>query len=196
MTKFSNAVRLVPGFIDIFFHSCSLWEGVILIGGLRMAQDEVVTPEGTRIWIAASSGDVPCRANLPESSDKIEPISSSWLKKKYSCGHRGPRKFSLFVHGISVDSTKHNDLCPECLIEEVKRTVIRCGFCGLPIFPGDGVALYHPTTQGLDLAIASFVDPDSVMCCMRWDCSPHSSFLFAGHWTKDGFRQFSFGDHD
>lgn len=160
-----------------------------------MAQDGVM-PSGEKVTIFASAGDRPRSERLPKASDDIIFISGSWLKKKHSCGHRGPRKFTLLVYGISVDTIKSNTLCPECLTKEVKSSVIRCGFCGLPIFPGDSVALYHPTTEGLDLAVASFVDPSAVMCCLRWDCSPHSGLLFSGHWTRKGFKQFSFGDDE
>ena len=156
-----------------------------------MVTGEAILPDGTSLHTLASIGEESCRENLPEASNEIRVSSVSWFKKKYACGHRGPRKFELFVYGIAIFPTERNQQCPDCCIEEIKKTVIRCASCELPILPGDGVVLYHPITPGLNLAVANFVTPDAVICCMRWDCCAHPG-SFAGHWTKEGFKPFSF----
>ena len=160
-----------------------------------MVSNKAVTPDGTTVTIIASAGDEPRKENLPKASNELRIASASWFKKKYACGHRGPRRFTLFVYGITAYPTDANHQCPNCCIKEIKRMVIRCASCELPIFPGDGVALYHPTTEGLNLAVANFVGPEAVVCCLRFDCCTHPE-LFAGHWSEKGFKQFSFEDHD
>lgn len=160
-----------------------------------MIGKEVVLPGGETLTIVASAGDAGCRDDLPKAQDEIRILSTSWFKKKYACGHRGPRRFELSVYGDVVRPGGLNNNCPDCCVEEIRNTVIRCASCELPIFPGDGVVLYHPITKGLNLAIANFVDPDAVVGCMRWDCCTHPE-LFSGHWTSKGFKQFSFEDHE
>lgn len=156
-----------------------------------MSKNDIVAPDGTSLRIIASAGDVSQRENLPEASNEIRISYASWFNKKYACGHRGPRRFELFVYGDTVRPNNDMGKCPDCCIEEIQKTVIHCALCELPIFPHAGVCLVHPTTPGVNLAIANFVDPEAVVCCMRWDCCLYPG-LFAGHWTKEGFKQYEF----
>lgn len=154
-----------------------------------MSKNEIVPPDGTSFGESAFGCDVFPRENLPEASSEIRISYASYFNKKYTCGHRGPRRFELFVYGDNVRPGIDNHQCPDCGIEEIKKIVIRCAFCGLPIFPGSGVYSVHPTTPGVSLAIARFVNPDAVMCCMRWDCCLNPG-LFSGHWTEAGFKAY------
>lgn len=98
-------------------------------------------------------------------------------------------KFELFVYGEVVLPAKGNDDCPDYCMKEIRETVIRCASCEVPIFPPTQTSLCHPTTSGLNLAIANFVSSNAVVTCMK--CNPD----FAGHWTKEGFLSYPF-DND
>ncbi len=160
-----------------------------------MVKDDVVAPDGTVFHVLASAGNTAHRENLPEASDEMRIESASWFKKTYACGHRGPRRFTLFIYGCVMTQSNNNCKCPDCCIEEIRKTVIRCASCELPILPGYGVVLYHPTTPGLNLAVANFLHDDAVMCCTRWDCCTTMEF-FAGYWSEEGFKEYPFDEHD
>lgn len=141
------------------------------------------SPQGMTI-VAAAGTYKP--ENLPQSDDRIELIWRGWRQRKYACGHEGPRSYQIHLYGVDSKKTSNWDTCPSCHIAMLKREVIRCAACGLPIFPGDGVSLYSRESKGLDLSIATLVG-ESVIGCMRWDCCPSGGF-FAGHWSEHGFK--------
>lgn len=155
--------------------------------------DEFIDPSGLRLCVIVSAGDISCRGKLPQPSDACFVASYSWLRRTYRCGHRAPRKFTLSVYGATIKSLDVYGKCPACCLKEIAETVIRCASCGLSIFVGDPVALYHPQTEGLDLSIATFASKHAVVGCLRWDCCAMPG-LFAGHWMIDGFAQFPFDD--
>jgi hypothetical protein len=68
----------------------------------------------------------------------------------------------------------------------MKKSAIRCCLCGYGIVEGDGVALYHKNSSGINKEVATFVG-DSVVGCLLWDCCPSGGF-YAGNWTLDGFK--------
>lgn len=124
---------------------------------------------------------------LTLSSDEIGVVYFSSELYPYMCGHRGPRIYTLSVYGQLSDEIRNFDLCPGCFIQHIAEATIRCASCGLPIFPGDGVALYHQSSDGLDLSVATKVR-DHVIGCLRRDCCPSGDF-FAGHWSGKKFKE-------
>lgn len=160
-----------------------------------MVTNEVVAPDGRIFRTIATFGAAPNREHLPKASSELKIHSASWFKKTYECGHRGPRRFSLFVYGSVVSPSHDNHDCPACCMLDIQNTVIRCASCELPIFPDDSVVLYHPTTPGLNLVVAKFLNDNAVMCCLRRNCCTHPEFL-AGTWTTNGFKQFPFEDYE
>lgn len=115
------------------------------------------------------------------------------------CGHQGARAFKFNIwgsingfelNGEQIKREKGVDtsetLCPKCYFEKIKSATIRCCLCGSAILPGQGVALYHKNSRGINKKVATFVN-DNAVGCLLWDCCPSGGF-FAGHWTFDGFK--------
>ena len=154
-----------------------------------MIKKDVITPNGISIRFAE---DVICGEPIGEFIFEPSPdlflFSKWWFTKKYRCGHRGPLKFELFVYGKIVYPARDNQKCPDCCMKEIRETVIRCASCEIPIFPPSAVSLCHPTTPGLNLAVANFLSNSAVITCMR--CNPD----YAGHWTDEGFIPYPFDD--
>lgn len=135
----------------------------------------------------AQAGDVADPSKLPPSNDEIAITAVDATIKRYDCGHDGPSQYSLNVYGDgAMISGEKTPLCPECIIADVKKMVIRCCSCGLPIFPGNTVALYSFHRSFKHRKIAKTID-GALIGCMRWDCCPSGGFM-AGHWTKDGYK--------
>ena len=149
-----------------------------------------ISPDGMRVFASSSEPD---REKLPPSDDKCEIIYRSWWCRTYHCGHRDARVFRIRAFGVETKKIRQKERCAECFLQHVREKVIRCALCGLPIFPGDPVALYHRKSEGLQFEVASFTEKDAAIGCLRWDCCPCGGF-FAGHWTENGFRHFSEGD--
>jgi len=148
-------------------------------------EKEPRTPGGLKI--VAQAGNLADRSKLPESTDKIEVISSSKILITFKCGHEGPERFKLNVYGENSKEISKDDTCPSCWIEKIKKYVARCSLCGLPVYPGEGVALYDSHSEGLRVDIARKVDENHVIGCIRWDCCLSGGF-FAGYWTEQGFK--------
>lgn len=146
-------------------------------------QPDVVSPEGMRVMCSVQLGGD--NESLPESNNRIEVVSSAKKIRKHSCGHRGAKWFTLSVYGEETKKIKHK--CAECCIEELKEVVIRCALCGLPIYPGEGVAIYYKDSGAVVLENPVLVGKDGVIGCLRWDCCPSGGF-FAGHWSLDGYQ--------
>ncbi len=73
----------------------------------------------------------------------------------------------------------------------VKKHAIHCALCGLPIHPGDPVALYSDGPQ--TLSCATELEEGVVIGCLRFDCCVSAGFL-AGVWSEDGLVPASFDD--
>lgn len=144
-------------------------------------QKDLVTPDGMRVVVSCPGTKRP----LPPSSDAFEVVESAWLQRRYHCGHRGPRWVIINTYGQLTKKITGWGMCPTCLIAKLKAHIIRCALCGLPVVPGDGVALYAEGTKGLRLE-ATKLDDGSAIGCMRWDCYPSGGF-FAGNWSEQGF---------
>lgn len=151
----------------------------------RIARDlpEVSGPSGEHIIVSA--GPVP--KPLPRSNDEICIVGLSTRKIANECGHDGPQWYQLNMFGLVSDKIDDGKHCPDCLINQLRQHVIRCSLCGLPIFPGNGVALYHESSEGLKHKDVSVRVGESYIGCLRWDCCPSGGF-FAGHWSEDGFK--------
>ena len=115
------------------------------------------------------------------------------------CGHEGAQEFKFNIWG-NARGKKLKDkcikqengvattdgICPKCYFEKIKKATIRCCLCGNAILPGDGIALYHKSSENIRADTATFVG-DSAVGCLLWDCCPSGGF-FAGHWTFEGFE--------
>jgi hypothetical protein len=122
-----------------------------------------------------------------EVNEECSHQSKSLFRRRYRCGHVARRAFTVTIFGRRRRGTIHQkELCPECLIEDLKKQAIRCVRCGSTIMPGDPVSLYHHSSPGLHVEVATKVD-DQTIGCLGWDCCPSGAF-FAGHWTEDGFK--------
>ena len=131
---------------------------------------------------------------LPKATNEIRIINRArfiTFSKNYACGHRAMRSFKISVYGVTVLPAEANHNCPECCIVELQKTTIRCALCGLPIFPGSGVAIYDTMMPDLDLSIATYVSDTMVIGCMDRNCCPYSG-AFAGNWTRNGFKQYAY----
>lgn len=137
------------------------------------------------IQVISSSSDRPRRIEkLIESSNNDINIKSylRGFRKKFKCGHRS-KKALLDVYGVEVRTDKA--YCPDCLIEYLKKEVIRCCSCRLPIFPDGPVALYSSGPIFKDIGTRISED-GPYMGCLRWDCCPSGGF-FSGHWNGKEF---------
>jgi hypothetical protein len=143
-----------------------------------------MSPDGLSIVTNAGLG--PNRSSLPKSTDECNYTAHSSFEIEYSCGHKAPSAFSLNLWGEESFEFKDTHLCPDCWLNRFKEHTTRCVLCGLPIFPGEGVALYSEKSPDLMLKQGTKVG-ESYIGCLRWDCCPSGGF-FAGHWTEEGFK--------
>lgn len=143
----------------------------------------------------ASAGSEPDFDKLPESEDDIRITTFiPWPKFTYHCGHKGPLLWKVSIYGIMSDwitPWQKNSECPECALSYIRKNVPRCALCGLPIYEGSPVVLYLGTQ--FEPKIATIVDDDYVLGCMRKNCCS-SPELFCGHWGgEEGFLQYDYG---
>ena len=128
----------------------------------------------------------------------IEPLSKPEIFFT-RCDHPGPDKAKIIIWGrilplelkkdriLTTQGEKTADArCPDCLFRDLKEHAIRCCFCGYTIITGEGVALYHKSSRGINKEAATYVG-ENVIGCLNWDCCPCGAF-FAGHWTANGFQ--------
>ncbi len=142
----------------------------------------LTTPSGLRVVASVGGG----QRKLPQSEDECRVVQCAGDRRDYACGHAGAERFAVSIYGERTKEVEQEERCPECFVAWMRGFCIRCALCGLPIFPGEGVALYAPRGEGLRLDIATRVE-DSVIGCLRWDCCPSGGF-FAGYWTENGFK--------
>lgn len=179
----------------------------------RMAVDStafsegIVTPDGMGVLVSVG-GEKQVRGNWFDCEPvlRYEPLESELLFYP-KCSHVGPRKFK--IHGWSEAFGREvpdkyigpkgkegkrivtNIECPACYAEIVKKSTIRCCFCGGEIMPDDGVALYGKGSTGIHESATILEDGESVIGCLRWDCCPSGGF-FGGYWTEKGFKAADF----
>ncbi len=139
-----------------------------------------------RLAAPADESDV-----LPEPTDVLGVKMREGDLVPYKCGHTAHERFTLDFYGIEAAPTDERLAeradCPDCEIERVRRTSIRCALCGHVILPGEPVALYVDDRKLFKKEAWKTLADGHVVGCMRWDCCPSGGF-FSGHWTPQGFR--------
>ncbi len=157
-----------------------------------MPESEKIRSGGIKFETVAQYPQKPARSSLPAPIRTCSIIKRSFFERDYACGHRDSRAFRLNIFGMETGTIRQKDLCPNCQIEDGKKKIIFCALCGLPIIPGNGVAIYDDDNEG--------IRPDathigkSVLGYLRWECCP-GGLLFAGHWTTEGFKPYDFKKH-
>ena len=119
------------------------------------------------------------RSRLPASNDQIVLLTATGKRVRAKCGHRSRASLLFYVYGVKVGG-HGTHLCADCSVERLGRITIRCALCGLPIIPGDGVAIYDCGGADIRDDIAFRVGEGQVLGCLRSDCTIPGAF--AGHW--------------
>lgn len=104
------------------------------------------------------------------------------------CGHLTKAVDVLTVFGYGCTTRLpiiggHTAYCHACLA----KMVIRCAWCGQPIFVGDPVTLYTP---GQNFVLPEYAqiyrrDPLQIVGCLRWNCAATGADR-AGFWVPPG----------
>ena len=140
-------------------------------------------PQGKDFSLIASSSETKRDQLIKSSTDTIKITEHIGREKTFKhCKHRS-REAKISVYGEEIQTTGID--CPDCLIGTFEESVIRCCLCGLPIVPGQPVALYWEGPQ-INKKIATKLKDGHSLGCLRWDCCPSGGF-FAGHWNEKGF---------
>jgi hypothetical protein len=148
-----------------------------------------ISPDGL---VCVASTREPDRSKLPAAHDRFEAVPLTEKRAQYKCGHEDFAKFKLDIYGEAVELNdkfwKERPECSTCHIARMKPFIPRCALCGLPIYPGDGVAVYAYARQFKKKPWVYRVGPDgeAVLGCTRWECCPSGGF-FAGHWDGEKF---------
>ncbi|PJE51318.1 MAG: hypothetical protein COV29_01015 [Candidatus Yanofskybacteria bacterium CG10_big_fil_rev_8_21_14_0_10_36_16] len=164
----------------------------------------IVSPEGMGV-LASVGGNKLERPNFFKNNTVTFKETSNKSVTFSECGHQCSLGFEVSIWG-NIHGFKFKDerikkmngietaesICPKCYFEKLKQAAIRCCLCGYGILPGDGVALYHKSSKGVNKGVSTFVD-DSAVGCLLWDCCPSGGF-YAGYWTFEGFKS-AFGDN-
>jgi len=129
---------------------------------------------------------------LPDPTDEfgIRPLSDRTVK--YGCGHEGHTEYVGHFYGLELEPTKEalksREKCPQCVADAMRDVTIHCALCGLPIFPGEPVALYAGPKKAFRKEPGWVTKHDGqAVGCLRWDCCPSGGF-FAGHWDGERVR--------
>ena len=151
------------------------------------------TPGG--LEMGEAMGRLADPSNLPPSSNEITVEVIDRKRARYKCGHKGCSEFTLIAFGLRMKSfavSERPEFCEECLKANAEKDIIQCARCGLPIVPGEQVAIYEiepereypPHSRRLE---------NGVLGCMAWDCCPMGAAYYAGHWlgSEGGFRDAS-----
>lgn len=120
-------------------------------------------------------------------------VVRGWLfKKRYDCGHRDARRFHFVIWGAELRLHKwfrrSSDLCPECLLRQLRPQIIRCADCRGPILPGEPIAT--PCRDDRDqaaewLTTMPYGGGELVVTCL---CSDNA-LGFSGHWNGERIRR-------
>lgn len=106
------------------------------------------------------------------------------------CGHPSAEEIRMHVYGADL-VVSGIEKCPSCLQHEARQTIIRCVCCGLPIIPGEAVALYRDNGKFRFFRQGTKVE-DAFVGCLRFECCPSGAY-FAGHWEgRAGFQPCDF----
>ena len=122
---------------------------------------------------------------------QLKRILSLFTRRgRFSCGHvarlsgKTENEGGPLIWNMSPWEAA-GSVCPNCAIEKA----ISCCFCGKQIYPGSPVALYGKDSGGINWEKATKVG-DNAIGCLNMDCCPSGGF-FAGYWTTEGFRHYS-----
>lgn len=129
--------------------------------------------------------------SLSELRGECRVLSRGFFRRRYDCGHKGPRKFSVMVLGREGGVVRQTERCPECYIEYHTKHAIRCCLCGLPIMVSERVALYAPSVEVLLSSGLTFFEGNPIGC-LRSDCGDITAW--AGYWTDNGYEPFDFDE--
>jgi len=148
-----------------------------------------VSPHG--LESVAAAGNLADATKLPPAKDSVSVIVIESEASTFACKHTGPSRYTLDLYGEVTGefvAGEENCLCSECMLVKAKEELIRCAACGLPIFPGQGVALYGKGSSLKYVAVGTGAC-NSWIGCLRWDCCPSGAF-YAGVWQgpKRGFK--------
>jgi len=103
------------------------------------------------------------------------------------CGHKTKRALVVSALGDCRRGIfKKDDLeyCSDCLA----NMVIKCAWCGEPIFIGDPVTLYTPIQKDFTVpkhAVIYKKEPLQLVGCLRWDCADTGADR-SGFWVLPG----------
>jgi len=124
-----------------------------------------------------------------------------WVKSGFKksivadCGHFTPLEGTVKAFGetrnFRLGSVEEKvPYCIQCL----KKMIIRCAWCGKPIFPADPITLYMPRESYNIPSYAIFYSekPVRLVGCLRWNCADTGADR-AGFWLPPGviFRALS-----
>jgi hypothetical protein len=111
--------------------------------------------------------------------------------KKYlaECGHETKQTDFVRAFGETIQTkvliiNGKIEYCHKCL----EKMVVKCPWCGRPIFIGDMVTLYSPTKKEYQVPVGTVVfceDPLTLVGCQRSDCA-ESGADYAGQWIPPG----------
>ena len=117
-----------------------------------------------------------------------------FLKKAVKCGHQTHRtgKVSAFGQSIKTKMPINEDGTVDYCLDCLAKMVIRCGWCGEPIFIGNPITLYTPP-EDFEIPYYAVIyneDPLQIVGCLGWDCA-QSGADRAGFWVpgEDGKGQ-------
>jgi hypothetical protein len=110
---------------------------------------------------------------------------SPFRYKATKCGHhtkqRGP--VQAFGQTATIRMPKNKDGSVDYCLACIGEMMIRCAWCGKPIFIGEPITLYTPRGdfQVPEHAVVYNNDPLQLVGCLRWDCA-ESGVDRAGFW--------------
>lgn len=160
-------------------------------GNVIVNEPNLMTPGGLKTIVSVSVGDV-CVSEIEKVDRSLLGVLAIGEEEKgYQCGHSGPRRAEFILFGDQIlfkgqQEIDSSEMCPDCLLEELKATSLQCCLCGCPILPHASVAVYNPSMEGINKEWARYVER-GVVGCLRPNCCPTTGF-YAGKWTGLGFE--------
>jgi len=122
--------------------------------------------------------------------DSCDVIALSDKQAQFACGHTGPKEFAHQFWGerrdVKPEIIAAKEKCGKCWLDEMRKCIIRCGQCGLPIYPGDGVVRYPDTDRTLPSISVHIVD-GTRLGCLRVGCCD-SALQLSGEWDGEKFK--------
>ncbi len=130
-------------------------------------------------------------AASPRESD-CRVVRGWFLRRSYGCGHRAAANFHFVIWGTELRLHKwfrrSSDLCPDCLLRQLRPQIVRCPDCGGPILPGEPIATPCRDDRDAgrdDLTVVPYQGGELVVTCLCAD----NALGFSGHWNGDRIRR-------